>query len=671
MEINRGFPFPFGVTSQAEGMNFAIYAKDIEKISLCFFEENNRGQAFHEFELNPSSNKTGDVWHALVKGLPPVYAYAYRIVPGNQKDTSYLILDPYANCVASDANWHDQSSQEVSYRPIGKVVAQQSFDWENDVHPNIPMNDLIIYEMHVRGFTYHPSSQAEHRGTFRGIIEKIPYLKELGINAIELMPIHEFNEREVLQINPENKQKLHNYFGYSTVNFFSPMNRYASRSDGGQALVEFKNMVKELHRNGLEVILDVVFNHTFEGNEKGPISSFKGLNARAYYMINEQGAYLNFSGCGNTFNCNHAVARDLILACLRYWFLEMHVDGFRFDLASIFNRASDGTPLEHGTLAEAIAQDPILASTKMIAEPWDPGGLYQVGGFAGKNQRWLEWNGKYRDVVRNFIKGTPHQKKVFAGVISGSQELYGAGSPINSINFITAHDGFSLRDLVSYNEKHNMLNGEENRDGLNENLSWNCGFEGTTNSKKVNNLRKKQMRNFHLALMISQGVPMVLMGDEYGHTRNGNNNAWCQDNELNWFLWNRLEEEKEFFRFYRSLIHFRKNHPLLRRNGFFEEKDVKWHGLNPDQPDWDNDNRVVAFSLNFPNGEPGLYMAFNASHVYHNLVFPNPGEEKAWKWVVNTANLPPTDFYDDNDVHKVENLNFRMHPYSSIMLKRD
>jgi isoamylase len=670
MELRKGKPFPFGATGQEEGVNFAVYAKGIEKISLCIFEETNLSQPLLEVELNPTQNKTGHVWHALIIQPPSVFAYYYRVNLTGQTEVTHFILDPYAKCVASDAVWHDQPSSDAVYRPLGKVNTQQAFDWGEDAPPNIPRQDLVIYEMHVRGFTHHSSSQVEHPGTYQGLIEKIPYLLDLGVNAIELMPIQEFNEQDVLQVNPETQQKLHNYFGYSTVNFFSPMNRYASRSDGDQTLIEFKTMVKELHKNGIEVILDVVFNHTAEGNEKGRVFSFKGLDPHTYYMINHEGTYLNFSGCGNTFNCNHPMTREFIVDALRYWVLEMHVDGFRFDLAPVFNRARDGTPLDNAPLIEALSHDPILASRKLIAEPWDAGGLYQLGGFAPRSPNWSEWNGKYRDVVRSFIKGIPRQRNAFAGVISGSHDLFATSrTPCSSINFVTAHDGFSLADLVSYDDKHNLANGEENRDGIHQNDSWNCGFEGQTDNKKVNNLRKKQVRNFHLALMISQGVPMILMGDEYAHTRHGNNNAWCQDNELNWFLWDQLEEHAGFYRYYRSLIHFRKTHPLLRRDTFFGTEDVKWHGLNPEQPDWDHDNHLVAFTLHFPSGEPGLYIAFNAAHIYQMVTLPSPGEGKAWQWVVNTNNPFPEDFLDDTPVKKLDGATFRMPPYSGIMLK--
>lgn len=663
MEVKPGKAYPFGTSKTGNSVNFAVYAKEPQKISLCIFDENHLDQPISETALNADVHRTGNVWHAELSGLPENFAYAYRVQLKNQEN-EYLILDPFANQIAGKEKWHDEVGENPVYQPIGKV-ANSNFDWECDKPLNLPMHNLIIYEMHIRGFTRHSSSKTEHPGTYRGVIEKIPYLVELGINAVELMPIHEFNEQEAMHKNPETGKKLHNYFGYSTVNFFAPMNRYAASDD---AVSEFKEMVKSLHKNGIEVILDVVFNHTAEGNEKGPTLSFKGLDLGAYYMINGDGAFLNFSGCGNTFNCNHPIAREFIIDVLRYWVTEMHVDGFRFDLASIFNRAEDGTPLENAPLVEALSNDPILANRKLIAEAWDAGGLYQVGHFYPRMPVWSEWNGKYRDTVRNFIKGSSDQKKVFAGALSGSQELYGNGrSPSSSINFLTAHDGFSLMDLVSYNEKHNLPNGEDNNDGINQNDSWNCGAEGPTSSKKTNNLRKKQLRNYHLALMLSQGVPMLLMGDEYAHSRNGNNNTWCQDNELNWFLWNQIGEKENFFRFYKSLINFRKNNTLLQRDSFLGEKDVVWHGVHPDQPDWDNDNHFVAFTLNGNNGQPNLYAAFNAGHDYKNLTIPSLPDGKSWRWIVNTNNASPEDFYDG--IKKLDNLSYKMPPYSSILLQ--
>lgn len=666
LQTATGKPYPFGATSWQEGVNFSIAAKEAQKLSLCFFDESHQEKPFKEIPLDPNLNKTGDVWHVHVKGLPAFVVYGYRISYNSAQETSYLLLDPYAQSVASPSSWGSQPNDP--YRPLGKVMVQSTFDWQGDKFPRIPSKNLILYEMHIRGFTRDASSEVQYPGTYLGVIEKIPYLKELGVNALEIMPIHEYNEKEAVQVHPKNKQRLYNYFGYSTVNFFSPMNRYASQSTQDHALIEFKTMVRELHRNGIEVILDVVYNHTFEGNENGPFLSFRGLNRRAYYMMDEEGNYLNFSGCGNTFNTNHPLSLELILQSLRYWVTEMHIDGFRFDLACIFARAQNGSPLSNAPIIEAISLDPILSETKLIAEAWDAGGLYQVGGFYPGN-RWSEWNGRYRDIVRRFIKGTSEHKRAFATTLCGSQDLYGWGrAPTCSVNFITAHDGFSLADLVSYNEKHNEENGENNRDGFDHNDSWNCGLEGHSSNKKVVCLRERQIRNFHLALMVSQGIPMILMGDEYAHTRHGNNNTWCQDNELNWFLWNRLDVRPGFYRFFRSLIHFRKTHPQLNRETFLEDKDITWHGLNPLNPDWGNDNRFLAFTLNSENA-PNLYIAFNAAHMPQTVNIPSAGQGRHWEWVVNTHNPPPDDFFDGEHRQKLLANIYRIPSYSAIMLE--
>lgn len=666
VQVSSGKPYPFGTSRVQDGVNFAIAAKTAQKLSLCLFNENSQDKPFKEIELDPLSNKTGDVWHIHIKGLPPNIVYGYRLFPETTSNNSYLLLDPYAKLVASRPVWGSQPNDP--YRPLGKVAVQSSFDWQGDKFPKIPVKDLIIYEMHIRGFTQDNSSQVKHPGTYLGVIEKIPYLKELGVNVLEILPIHEFNENEAVQHREATQQQLYNYFGYSTVNYFSPMNRYANQSSGDNTLIEFKTMVRELHKNGIEVILDVVYNHTFEGNQKGPTLSFRGFNPRAYYMIEGQENYLNFSGCGNTFNANHPLSRELILESLRYWVTEMHVDGFRFDLASILTRAENGAPLSNAPIVEAISLDPILSQTKLIAEAWDAGGLYQVGGFY-PGSRWMEWNGKYRDIVRRFIKGTPGHKTAFATALCGSQDLYGWGrAPTCSVNFITAHDGFSLADLVTYNQKHNENNGENNRDGFDHNDSWNCGHEGHSSNKKIVLLRERQIRNFHLALMVSQGIPMVLMGDEYAHTRHGNNNTWCQDNELNWFLWDRLDVRPGFYRFFRSLIQFRKDHPQFGRETFLTDKDITWHGLTPNHPDWGNDNQFVAFTLNSEKG-PEIYVAFNAGHNAHTINFPLPSQGKQWQWVVDTHNPSPDDFLDIDQRKKLLTNTFRIPSYSAIMLE--
>jgi isoamylase len=662
IEIEKGFPYPFGATTFDNGINFAIYVKEAQEVILCFFDENNPITPFQEFELDPKINRTGEVWHAYIKQLPHYSLYGYRINHQEQ-----ILLDPYAKGISSPPVW--RSRVEEPYLPVGKIVDQIEFDWESDQFPRIPKHDLVIYEMHVRGFTANVSSNVQYPGTFLGIVEKIPYLKSLGINAIELMPIFEFNENEAQQVNPLTGEKLCNYFGYSTVNFFSPMNRYASQSIRDRAILEFKAMVKELHRAGIEIYLDVVYNHSFEGNEKGPTLEFRGIAPSTYYMIDEHGSYLNFSGCGNTINSNHPIVREFILTSLRYWVSEMHVDGFRFDLASILTRAENGTPLNNAPIVEAISLDPILADTKLIAEAWDAGGLYQVGGFYPGN-RWSEWNGRYRDVIRKFIKGTAGHKSAFATAICGSQDLYGwRGTPTCSINFVTCHDGFSLADLTSYNNKHNEANGEDNRDGFDHNDSWNCGAEGFSNNKKIIFLRERQMRNFLLALMVSQGIPMLLMGDEYAHTRKGNNNTWCQDNELNWFLWNQQEGRPAFFDFVKFLIQFRKDSPLLSRPEFLTPENITWHGLTLNNPDWLNDNGLVAFTLNNPDRSPGLYIAFNAFHIAQSIAIPHPGKKKHWYWVINTHNAAPEDFFDDENSLRFDSHGFRIPSYTAIMLK--
>jgi len=667
VEALPGLPLPYGATFSNQGVNFSVYIKEAAQVTLCLFDENHLNTPLQEIELKPDQNQTGDVWHIYVKNLPAYVVYGYRVKPKANEETSYLLLDPYAKAVASRSQWHQAIDEP--YLPLGKVIPSSSFDWQGDKPLQLPMNDLIIYEMHVRGFTKDASSEVQYPGTYLGLIEKIPHLKELGVNAIELMPIHEFNENEAVQIQPHTKERLCNYFGYSTVNFFSPMNRYAHENRQGQVINEFKTMVRECHKNGIEVILDVVYNHTFEGNQMGPVLSFRGLDPRAYYMIDGENNYLNFSGCGNTLNANHPVTREMILESLRYWVTEMHVDGFRFDLASILTRAENGTPLPNAPVVEAISLDPVLRNTKMIAEAWDAGGLYQVGGFY-PGTRWAEWNGRYRDIVRRFIKGTPDHKNQFATVLSGSNDLYGQGrSPLCSVNFITAHDGFSLADLVCYNDKHNEENGEENRDGFDHNDSWNCGYEGHSSNKKVVALRERQIRNFHLALMVSQGVPMLFMGDEYGHTRHGNNNTWCQDNSLNWFLWNHLEIRPSFLRFYRSLIHFRHQEPLLRKEQFFDPLDIIWHGVKPLNAEWEHDNHFVAFTLNQGDQhQPHLYIAFNADHVTQTVTIPSAGQNQTWHWVVNTDHLSPDDFYDENHRPALEGQTYRMHPYSAILL---
>lgn len=675
---DAGSPFPYGISTQNGGINFALASKHAKEVTLCIFKRDTR-QLITEIPLSIQNNKTGDVWHILVHHLGEGLAYAYRIAgkigdPASLIDTAqYYLADPYSKDMATGIDWGKAlkvpSNLKNSYLPLGEIALHNSFDWEGDKPPRTPLEKLIIYEMHVRGFTQDVSSRVQHPGTFIGVIEKIPYLIDLGINAVELLPIQEFNELEYNRTHPQAKSSLYNFWGYSTVNFFSPMNRYASTDAPGAAAREFKTMVKELHRHKIEVILDIVFNHTAEGDETGPVLSFKGIDNNIYYMLDKNGGYFNFSGCGNSFNCNHPVVVEFIISCLRYWVIEMHVDGFRFDLASALKRGTDGQPMSKAPLIEAITADPALANIKLIAEPWDAVGLYEVGSFYPSSKRWLEWNGKYRDGVRRFIKGVPGSSGEFAMRLCGSEDLYHTRNPCCSINFVTAHDGFSLSDLVSYNSKHNLANGEDNCDGSNDNESWNCGTEGFTANKKIVALRDRQMRNFHLALMVSQGVPMILMGDEYGHTKSGNNNTWCQDNQLNWFLWDRLTLSEGFNRYYRMLIHFRRNHTLLQRTTFLSNQDVDWHGIDPFKPDWSGSSRFVALTLKDRQNNNDLYIAFNMQDNAVTVHTPQAPYLKNWNWIVNTANDSPLDIYDEKQTHKMTDHSYKMLPHSAIMIK--
>lgn len=670
-----GTPLPLGFSETDQGMNFSFFSCHATAAWLCLFSAKDNS-LLYEIALDPKKNKTGSIWHIGIKDLPKPFSYAYRLE--GPHDHPYLynnqlyLLDPYAKQVTSHSKWGSNSSEDnnggIPYRPHGLITSPEPFDWRGDYPLNIPLQDLIIYEMHVRGFTQSSTSKVKNKGTFLGLIEKIPHLLDMGVNAVELLPLQEFNENENLNINPENDQPLCNYWGYSTVNFFAPMTRYATSTIS--AVNEFKSMVRELHKNGIEVILDVVFNHTNEGNEKGPITSFKGYENPVYYILNRDFTYSNYTGCGNTVNCNHPVVWELILNCLRYWVLEMHVDGFRFDLASILTRGMQGQPLTYPPIIEALSGDPVLSKIKLIAEPWDLS-LYQVGKFYPSAKRWGEWNGKYRDCVRRFIKGDHGIKGEFITRLCGSEDLYHNRSPLSSINFVTVHDGFTLRDLVSYNQKHNIENGEGNRDGTNENDSWNCGEEGPTDDPDVIALRKRQVRNYHLTLMISQGIPMLFMGDEYAHTKHGNNNTWCHDNELNWFLWDQLERNRDFYRFYKLMVKFRKDNKLLRRETFLSPKDAQWHGVEPFKPDWSANTQFIAFTLIDPDATTGndIYIAFNAQEKEVQVHVPDPRKGKKWHLIADTSALSPLDIFPESKAPECKKLVRGMLGYSALILK--
>lgn len=568
-DVRPGFYEVNGASALPGGVNFTLASHGATSCELLLFHRKS-SEPFASIPF-PEHYRIGNVFSMIVFGLRiDEFEYAYRLDGPYQPekgliyDKTKYILDPYAKAVTGQSEWgiHLPCTQNCQYK---SRVVRNNFDWGNSKQPLIPMKDNIIYELHVRGFTRHSSSGVHNPGTFAGLMEKIPYLKELGINAVELMPIFEFDEmngcREV------NGRKLLDYWGYNPVCFFAPNTSYTAQIEYNQEGLELKKLIKALNENGIEVILDVVFNHTAEGNELGPYFSFKGLDNNIYYMLTPDGHYYNFSGCGNTLNCNHPIVRQMILDCLRYWVINYRVDGFRFDLASILGRSEDAAPMSRPPLLESLAYDPILGNVDLIAEAWDAGGLYQVGSFPSWN-RWAEWNGKYRDDIRSFLKGDDGYAAAAAQRIMGSPDLYPPDkrSYNASVNFLTCHDGFTLYDLYSYSTKHNEANGWNNTDGADDNRSWNCGYEGPTNNGEIMDLRFRMIKNACAVLMCSRRTPMFLAGDEFGNTQFGNNNSYCQDNEISWLDWSLLEKNKEIFEFFRYMIAFRQQHSVIRGN---------------------------------------------------------------------------------------------------------
>ncbi|MEO0969165.1 MAG: glycogen debranching protein GlgX [Cyanobacteria bacterium J06639_18] len=674
-KLRCGKPFPFGANLVPGGVNFSIFSSYATSCTLVLFEKHAK-EPLVEIPF-PEEFTIGNVYCMTVFDLDyENLEYGYRMdgpnnfQEGHWFDTSKILMDPYAKVIGGRDVWGVTPDWNDIYHHRGRIVFDD-FDWENDRPLEIPPEDQIIYEMHVRSFTRHPSSgiKEKHQGTFAGIRDKIPYLKELGVNAVELMPIYEFDEFENSRPNPQTGEMLLNYWGYSTVGFFAPKAGYAATGKFGMQVDELKTLIKELHKNGIEVILDVVFNHTAEGNERGPTISFRGIDNKTYYMLTPEGYYYNFSGTGNTLNCNNPVVRGIVLDCLRYWAAEYHIDGFRFDLAAILGRDPWGAPLANPPLLESLAFDPILAKCKLIAEAWDAGGLYQVGSFPAYG-RWAEWNGKYRDGIRKFLKGDGSVGDV-AQRLQGSPDLYAwsGRAPATSINFITAHDGFTLMDMVSYDGKHNEANGENNNDGTNDNDSWNCGWEGPTDDFGINTLRRRQIKNAVAILMVSQGVPMILMGDEIGRTKYGNNNTYCHDNELNWLDWNLLEKNADLFKFFKHCIAFRKAHPVLRNQWHFRNydymgsgyADITWHGTQAWNADWSDSSRTLAFMLCGKHAKQGtaedsyIYVAMNM-HWEANW-FGLPGLHPGMKWRVfaNTGATSPHDIWEPGTEPVLEN----------------
>jgi glycogen operon protein len=691
-EVRRGVPLPFGTHEDGAGVNFAFFSRHASRVQLVLFDLPEDAMPAREIDLDPARNRTGDVWHVWIEGIRPGQLYAYRVdgpyrpQEGHRFNFNKLLLDPFATAISPLPDWdfgpargYDPSApeQDLICSKVDDagampkcVFTHEHFNWHDDRPLRHAWSNTVIYEIHVRGFTIHPNAGVTHPGTYRGLLEKIPYLNELGVTAVELMPVHEFNEYQAPGINPQTGKPLGNYWGYDPVAFFAPKASYSSAGGLGQQKLEFKEMVRALHQAKIEVILDVVFNHTAEGNELGPTVCFRGMdNAIFYTLSDDKRHYKDYTGTGNTINANHPVVRDHILAALRYWVVEMHVDGFRFDLASVLGRDSSGKLLANAPLLEQIAEDPILRDVKIIAEAWDAAGAYEVGSFS--EQRWAEWNGRYRDDVRRFWRGDEGMLGVFASRICGSADIYttsGKG-PEGSINFITCHDGFTLNDLVSYGSKHNEANGEDNHDGTDANYSDNHGVEGETADAGIEALRKRQIKNFLLTLLISRGVPMLLGGDEFRRTQGGNNNAWCQDSETSWLDWNHLKQHQDIFRFTRGMIAFRRAHPVLSAEHFYTDAEAQWMGPFGEPPDWPDPKAKQFGCLIKEDGQGALFMMFNASAGAVDFVLPPRASEKVWRVAVDTARESPQDLFDASEAPLLESTRtYRLEAQSSAIL---
>jgi glycogen operon protein len=664
-----------------------MFSRHATRVELLLYEGWDSQEPFQTVLLDPAANCTFFFWHVYVEALGPGVFYAWRVdgpsrdeQTGCHFDPRVELLDPWARAT-SDTLWrrHDEIEND-SHSPgfIRAAVVRNDYDWGDDQPLNHRAEDTIVYEAHVGGFTRHPSSGVQHPGTFRGFQEKIPYLRELGVTDVELMPIMAFDEQHV----PRGTRQLglRNFWGYSTHSFFSPHSRYCAGQSAEGHADEFRDLVKALHAAGIGVILDVVINHTAEGGADGPIINFKGFANRTFYHLDPEDprTYLDFTGCGNTMNCNHPLVTQFILSCLEYWVEQMHVDGFRFDLASVLARGEDGRPMWHAPVLWMIEFSEKLAETRIIAEAWDAAGLYQVGAFPGF--RWREWNGKYRDTIRAFVRGEPGLLGEVATRMSGSSDLYGSRgrTPTNSVNYVTCHDGFTLHDLVSYNEKHNLANGENNRDGSDYNLSWNCGVEGSTEDPFILGLRNVQARNFMAVLMLSQGIPMILAGDEVLRSQRGNNNAYCQDNELSWFDWDLVAGNRDFHRFVTKLIQFRKRHTCLRRRRFLTGKsqnsngipDIAWHGCKLNEPLWDDpDARVLAFTLaGVQEDDSSLHVMVNMSESAADMDVPRLPRVK-WCRAIDTRLDPPADILDPQEQPTIRSDRYRLQPRSIVVLE--
>ena len=688
LRIGNGEPHPLGPSLGPDGVNFAIFSSNSKYLDVLLFDSSSAKQPSQILRLDPRTNKTGDYWHVFVPGLGDGQVYGWRAhgphdpQNGLLHDPQKTLLDPYGLAVTGleiydrqaakpkiDKSRSDISRGDNCDRALRSVVVDTTaYDWEDDAPPEPPERE-IIYELHVGGFTRHPSSGVEpaKRGTYAGLIEKIPYLVELGVTAVELLPVQYFDPQDA-------PQGLTNYWGYSSVSWFAPHEGFSSDRNPTGAVREFRDMVKALHRAGLQVILDVVFNHTAEGELDGPILGLRGLDNGAYYLRDPQGnGYADFTGCGNTVNANHSVVRRLILDALTHWAAEMHVDGFRFDLASALTRGEDGRPLMRPPIVWAIDSLPVLADKHLIAEPWDAGGLFQVGSFPGDH--FAQWNGPFRDSIRRFLRGDEETIEELMARIVGSPDLFSSrrSRPSHSINFVTCHDGFSLMDLVSYERKNNESNLEQNRDGTDQNLSWNCGHEGHTTDPEINRLRQRQMRNFLCLLFLSHGCPMLTMGDEVALSHQGNNNPWCQDNPTSWLDWTLLDQNRDQLRFVRLLIRLASNLFILREDRFWaatspqEPGDISWHGTLPGKPDWSPKSHSLAYTLNHPSGEKVMVL-LNAWDKELEFTLPSPGAGRRWLEIVNTGQESPNDIVPSAEASPLPGENFTLDMHSVVVL---
>ena len=678
-KYGAGRSYPVGSGLEGDGVNFSVYSRNCEGVDLLLFDCVDDIEPSGIISLDPLTNHTYHYWHIFVKGIGKGQLYGYRIrgpeQKGNRFDPGKILLDPYARAVAVPEGYSRKSFTVAGpvLAPAMKSVVTDltGYDWEGDVHPGHSFSKTVIYEMHAGGFTCNPDSGVSdvNRGKFAGLIEKIPYLKELGITAIELLPVFQFDGQD----SPTGV----NYWGYSPVSFFAPHQGYGTGSDPHKVLDEFRDMVKALHREGIEIILDVVYNHTAECGDDGPVFSFKGIDNCIYYILeDDRSQYANYSGTGNTLNANQPVVRRMITDSLRFWVGEMHVDGFRFDLASILSRDERGNPLENPPVLWDIESDPVLSGTKLIAEAWDAAGLYQVGSFVGDS--WREWNGRFRDDVRSFMRGDTHAISRFASRLLGSPDIYGKDNreAEQSVNFITCHDGFTLNDLVSFNFKHNEKNGEDNRDGANDNFSWNCGVEGPSDDPAIEALRGRQVKNFLAVTLLSAGAPMILMGDEVRRTQNGNNNAYCHNDRTSWFDWESVHKHQDLLRFVRLMIRERlqrdstRDEYMMTLMQLLDRNLITWHGIRLFEPDWSDHSHTLAITVESLSGRMAMHLMINAYTASLAFEIPQEGNGRrcSWQRWIDTSLQSPDDISEIGTCPPVSGTHYNLPSYSLAVL---